>query len=557
MKNGRLYYATMAACLVASALLIATPREDDQERAGAWVAGDFHTHTYLTDGSHTEADVLAHAFGGSYATASGTVRVPGFGLDWMANSEHGGLGARNPFGLSWTAPSIQPPTVFLGNPYPAPNMYRWQSLRDYSFPIIEAARRVYRNNVIVQGVEWNVPRHEHASVGFVTDEPVSVASFEYTCDASDRDTSWGTPKMNATHLDAVACVQALQNSRRTRLSSYMLLNHPSRKLLYSVAAIRDLNNAAPDVAFGIEGMPGHQKESFRGGYSNGPYTDPNGNDITYKARTYGGADYMLAHVGGLWDSLLSEGRHFWVFANSDFHSSAADADFYPGEYAKSYTFANCRHEDGRREDGRHEDGDNERDGRPCWSAADVVNGMRSGNSFAVHGDLIDGLDFTARSRDDVATMGQTLEVRRGASVRITIRFKSPQQNAVGDPASVVDHVDLIAGRVTGLIPKTLPDGTPNPAYATDTNPTTEVAARFDASSLRRDGDWYVATYVLRDVHENLYFRLRGTNLAVNTINETDGQGNPLVDDLMGSNDASKARADLWFYSNAIFVRVAH
>jgi len=30
---------------------------------------------------------------------------------------------------------------------------------------------------------------------------------------------------------------------------------------------------------------------------------------------------MTAKVGGLWDSLLGEGRRFWAFVNSDFHSA--------------------------------------------------------------------------------------------------------------------------------------------------------------------------------------------------------------------------------------------
>ena len=443
MRKARLVFATVAACVTASALLVATPKENERESAGGWVAGDFHTHTFLTDGSHTEADVLAHAFGGSYLDGSTTVGAPGFGLDWMANSEHGGAGARNPFGVSWDDPSIDPPTVFLGSPNPFPSLWRWQSLRDASFPIIEAARRVYRDKAIVQGVEWNMRKHEHASVAFVGDEPNAVVNFEYACDASDGDTSWGTPKTNKTHLDAVACAKALQDDPQFSQTSYVLLNHPSRKLLYPAADIRDLNDAAPDVAFGMEGLPGHQKEAARGGYGS------NLGALTYKARTYGGADFMTAKVGGLWDSLLGEGRRFWIFVNSDFHSSADGADFYPGEYAKSYTFARCSRETER---------------RPCWSARDVVDGLRSGNSFAVHGDLINALNFTARAHDEVATMGQTLEVPRGADVRITIRFRSPRRNNTGDEVHV-DHVDLISGEVTGRIPKTLADGTtPNPAY---------------------------------------------------------------------------------------------
>jgi hypothetical protein len=35
----------------------------------------------------------------------------------------------------------------------------------------------------------------------------------------------------------------------------------------------------------------------------------------------------------------------------------------------------------------------------------------------------------------------------------------------------------------------------------------------------------------------------------------DGQGNPLSDELLAPNTQDKAYADLWFYSNPIFVRV--
>jgi hypothetical protein len=40
---------------------------------------------------------------------------------------------------------------------------------------------------------------------------------------------------------------------------------------------------------------------------------------------------------------------------------------------------------------------------------------------------------------------------------------------------------------------------------------------------------------------------------LNTPNQTDACGNPLSDSLMAPNDAAKAFADLWFYSNPIFV----
>jgi hypothetical protein len=57
----------------------------------------------------------------------------------------------------------------------------------------------------------------------------------------------------------------------------------------------------------------------------------------------------------------------------------------------------------------------------------------------------------------------------------------------------------------------------------------------------------------------MYFRLRGTNLAPNTPDETDAAGNPLPDYLVTANQgidgAAEAWKDLWFYSNPIFVYV--
>ncbi len=41
-------------------------------------------------------------------------------------------------------------------------------------------------------------------------------------------------------------------------------------------------------------------------------------------RTWGGFDWMTATVGGLWDSLLAEGRPWWITANSDSHQVYAD-----------------------------------------------------------------------------------------------------------------------------------------------------------------------------------------------------------------------------------------
>lgn len=453
--------------------------------AGKWVTGDFHTHTYLTDGSHTEEEVLSNAFGK-------------YNLDWMANAEHGGTSKNTPFGVK------------LDNP-----VWRWTTLPQ-SYTVLSYLSWKYPNNTLIQGLEWNVPSHEHASVGIIANSAAPISNFEYVFDGGDKDTSRtldGLPKINSTHADAVAGAKYLEDAYKN--TSYFILNHPSRALTFTASSIRDFNNAAPDVAFGMEGIPGHQKEATRGGYGYDKGAD------TYKARTYGGADYMIAKVGGLWDSLLGEGRHFWTFINSDFHDNVS-GDFWPGEYAKDYTYVT---------------GNNQQA---------IVDGLRSGNSFAVEGDLINSLDFKVQGNGSSATMGQTLTVNKDSSVTVTIRFKSPEKNNNGDKIAV-DHVDLISGNVTE---KAKP-GTD--AYNKDTNETTKVVATFTKKQWHLDSDGYYSVTYTDKADTAKYYRLRGTNNAPNTLNETDAAGNPLIDDLVGPNDASNAYKDLWFYSNPIFV----
>jgi len=493
---------------------------------GKWLAGDLHNHTFLTDGSHTQVEVVEKAF-------------TRFGLDWLVNSEHGGAYTRNPAGVPFD--TLTTPPCFLGDAKSVKGhraMWRWQSLRDYAWPQLASLRARYPGKLLFQGLEWNVPGHEHASVGIIMPEgdAEAISEFEYIFDAEDTDsTGQALAKKNQTHADGLAGAAYLQGKFKGR--SYVILNHPSRKLKYSIADFRDFHNTAPETALGFEGLPGHQKEPQRGGYDKGPFTDADGNDITYKARTYGGADYLAARVGGLWDALLGEGRQFWIVVNSDFHSAAADADFWPGEYGKTWVFVPDENGDG------------------SYDYRELLAGLRSGKSFAVHGDLIGELDFTARQGAAAAEMGQTLRAAAGHPVEITIAFKSSASHRAGS-APRVDHLDLIAGEVTGTVDKFLPDGvTPNPAYHQDTNPTTRVIATFGPSNWTVDQDGRCIIRYRVQPAKGMYYRLRGTNLAANTPHETDAEGNPLRDELLGKNDASRAWADLWFYSNPIFVSV--
>jgi hypothetical protein len=143
-------------------------------------------------------------------------------------------------------------------------------------------------------------------------------------------------------------------------------------------------------------------------------------------------------------------------------------------------------------------------------------------------------------------MGQTLDIGSGKTVKFTIRFKSPATNNNKDKVQV-NHIDLIAGNVTG---KSAP-GTA--AYGKDTNGSTSVIKSFTSKDWKVVNGWNEINWEVKNVKNDMYFRLRGTNLGYNVQNETDAQGNPLMDELAGPNTAAKAYADLWFYSNPIFV----
>jgi hypothetical protein len=518
-----------------------------------YVSGDFHQHTTYTDGSNPFATMMA--------------KNDQFGLDWWANSEHGGKFNRNAAGpiLSGgydTGAYAQyldtTGVTFLGDSAGTSgghtNMWRWQSLRDLSFSDVLTARGYCPTKTIVQGVEWNVPGHEHCSVGIVTGEfgpsatnANAVAQFEYLWDGGDADLSggagsgWlaGASKNNTNnHAKAVQAVAWMQANYPA--SSWMVAAHPERRGVqaypgtytgtgsqgYSAAAFRDLNNAGPSVFFGFESMPGHQKAPGRGGYA----ASASGGG------TAGGCGYYAAKVGGLWDALLGEGRGFWLFANSDFHTTAED--FWPGEYQKTYT--------------RTAGGN---------GPQAVVDGLRSGDSFVVEGDLVDALDFTVNG----SAMGSTV-TNSGTAVTVSIRVHDPEganncptnlPSGINTPA--LDHIDLIAG---SFGPKIDPA---SPLYNMDSNATTRVIARFGATGGAADANGIVTTAwtdlgggwkqmtLTYDTHgRSTYFRLRGSNIGVGAAGQTDAAGNPLVDPQ--TNTALDAWADLWFYSNPVFVK---
>jgi hypothetical protein len=327
-------------------------------------------------------------------------------------------------------------------------MWRWQSLiRTLDIPgysgayymgaydWIQGIRANYPGKIVMTGMEWNAPGHEHCSTGIVSTNALPIAEFEYRFDNSSTDgttttntaaamgwagkhqNSWynaNTPDytsilaLNRLHNRTIDAVKWMQENYPQ--TSYAIPAHAERAGCgvggWSIASFRDMNDNAPSIAFGFEGLPGHAKAANRGEFGTG----------SCGGGTYGGAGKYIADVGGVWDNMLADGRKFFNFVNSDFHDVAND--FWPGEYAKTYVKVVDKNKDG------------------IYTQEDIVNALRSGNSFSVHGDIINDLDFKVfhgsstrnRSNNNFATMGETLIVEKGDKITIQIRFKTPDDN---------------------------------------------------------------------------------------------------------------------------------
>ena len=525
--------------LIVSILVFSGWSSTRKDHIGAYRVVDFHQHTAFTDGSTTF----------DYLLEQGVK----YGVDVMVNSEHGGgfsprnasVGESYVFIPTWVEYGLKPED-FKGDPNPAKTteghqcMWRWQCIKEYSYKKVWEWNQKGTATLAIQGLEWNPPGHEHASVGIITEQfdatrpnADAVAQFEYMFDAGDNDATGGK------EFGWVKSTKSGKEKTREGVewlrihhpnTSWMVPAHPERQNKWHINDYRDLNDIDPDIGVAFEGIPGRQGATGFRGF---------GNVASYeKSYTFGGVGVHAAKVGGVWDALISEGRRFSLVANTDFHGHIskkgyyATSCFYPGEYHKTYVFMKEK------------------------TAQSFVDGLRSGNIYCVLGDLIDRLEFSAGD----ATMGETYQAK-GKTVKIRILVRDPDtdnNNTWSDMTNpVLHHIDLIAGEMR---PKVVKD---TDEYLAGKYDKVKVIARFDATGGITDANG-ITSIKWKDLgggvklieHKvkitgDIYFRLRGTNHGLDAAGETDANGNPLEDVL---NSAAIAFEDLWFYSNSIFVR---
>lgn len=596
---------------------------------GKYAIGDFHNHTTCSDGQISVQRLVNKS-------------VDVYGLDWFILAGHGGGGTRNcnladslevaeASGVADQFPFVpgQGPTTswndsignaaVKGDPRPGQTkaegyMWRWQSIQEFQYPVLEAMAEAKQKPIFI-GLESVVAGHEHADQ-VITDgqlpaggggNATPVAQWEYCFDRADSDLSRGADNQwdcsvpgsernalldprglklagasavngnvnqnngTAGHLKTVEGVKWMQ-AFHPETSFYIPAHveragvfNPNGNNGFNIEHFRNFNNAGPTVAFGMEGGPGHQANSNR---SYGSSAAGRG--------TYGGAGYYMGKLGGVWDTLLGEGRNFWIFNNSDYHARGgfgpddvrSTNDQYPGEFNKSYTITKT--------------------GGAALTPKDIVDGMRTGNSYYVNGDLIDKMSYVvckAKGKSqgkgslpheqqviraaeagigfenpNCAQQGEKLVIQQGDSIQIMVVLRDPEgsnlapytipnpslaQVGINIPLNTpkLDHVDVITGLVTGYIAPTdaryagaAPGGAGGAQDSPNTiNPSTQVVKVFNQANWKdAGGGWKHLFHRIDDVQASQYVRLRGTNIPAATPFETDANGEPLVDNLVSA-----------------------
>ncbi|MFK4083433.1 PHP domain-containing protein [Kribbella sp. NPDC020789] len=504
---------------VTEAAAAPTPYRDGSDPELVYLVGDHHVHSRYSHDAKYDFTQLAQ-------------RGAQFGLDWMAFTEHSNFGHADKGAAAENAEVLK-------------------------------ARAENPRMLIFQGLEWYIPAAEHGTV-LVAPGPNNVAllqQFEREYDGKLTSRSADTPE-NEQHA-----VKALQWLAAQKASGFVddvlvLANHPMRLGIDSPHELRAWRDSG--VCIGMEGAPGSQGDAepawvkFRGAtnaqrgeYVNNPGT---GSWPGYPAdayRTYGGFDWATATVGGLWDSMLAEGRLFSITSNSDNHRTIWDtwtdgvfppgqnfdslgwkpsptntdtpqagSDFWPGQFSRTHV------------------------GVSKYGYLEVMAALRAGRVWVDHGQLVDGIDVRlapAGSRQRGVTLGGRLRVRRNERLELRITVTSATRPNFHGILPRLAHVDVIRGVVTG------------PAATRDSwkAPDTRVVEQVDVH--RRTGTYEVCIPLGR-AERSHYVRVRGSDGNRHGAGYLGRSIDPAGPIQHPTNDGDPW-LDTWLYTNPIFVDV--
>ncbi|MFI8889754.1 PHP domain-containing protein [Streptomyces paradoxus] len=524
LRRAGLFGAAFALGSAAAPALAADGRRPGGEDPRlAYLVGDHHIHSvYSHDAKYTFSQLAAA--GAKY------------GLDWMVFTEHSNFGHAD-FGAA------------LEN----------REILD--------ARAENPRQLIFQGLEWYIPAAEHCTV-FTAPGPHEVdvlTRFESAYDGKLLAYDKGGPADADTARNEAHAVKAIKWLAEQRRSGYVddvlvLANHPMRLGIDSPHEMRNWRDAAPEIMIGMEGAPGAQgaaipgwrgATSIRGEYENKPSAQSWPGYPADAYLTYGGFDWATATVGGLWDSMLAEGRLFSVTTNSDAHRIVFDT-WKNGDWQPGQTFDST----GRLPDPVNTD--SPQPGSDFWPGQfsrthvgvtrygyrAVMAGMRAGRVWLDHGHLLDGLEVRLirdGDRGRGVTLGGRLRVRKGEKLTLNVTVTTASRPNPQRILPELAHVDVIRGAVRGKVAD----------RDTWKAPDTRVVRTQDVSG--RTGT-YTLRIPLTAGEESFYVRLRGSDGNRNGTGYLGASVDPRgpVPHAPGDGDPW---ADTWFYSNPVFVDV--
>ncbi|MDX3241979.1 PHP domain-containing protein [Streptomyces sp. ME18-1-4] len=489
----------------------------------AYLVGDHHVHSvYSHDAKYTFSQ-----------QARAAAR---YGLDWMVFNEHSNFGHAH-FGAATEHQEIL------------------------------KARAENPRQLIFQGLEWYIPAAEHCTV-FAAPGPHEVdllTQFELAYDGKLLGYTEGAAGAADTARNEAHAVKAIKWLAEQRRSGYVddvlvLANHPLRLGIDSPHEMRGWRDAAPEIMIGMEGAPGAQgaaipgwrgSTSIRGEYENKPSAQSWAGYPADAYLTYGGFDWATATVGGLWDSMLAEGRLFSITTNSDNHRTVFDT-WKNGDWPAGQNFDNT----GRLPDPVNTD--TPQPGSDFWPGQfsrthvgvtrygyrAVMTGLREGRVWLDHGHLLDGLEVRLRrehSSGRGVTLGGRLRVRRGEKLTLNITVTTASRPNPQGILPELAHLDVIRGAVRGAVS----DRDTWKAPDTKVAHTTQVSGRKGTYTLR---------VPLAVGEESFYVRLRGSDGNRNGTGYLGASVDPHgpIPHEPGNGDPW---ADTWFYSNPIFVDV--
>jgi len=516
---------TLFSALLCHALLLSGCQQvpaPQPATAKRWLAGDHHIHTHYSVKWDNSVFPPKPIIGGDakYSIPLNAQMASHYGLDWIVLTDHGG-----------------------------PN--RAELALKQAYPELLASRRALPHILQFHGMEFDVPgnapggRHASLIMPYRPDTVVKTATGQRPNEAEQLfsieriyNGRQGVPPGPEKAEDGYM-LKALQAMAQLPDPPLVLANHPARLakgfrdyFKITPKQLRDWQDQAPGVMIGMTAAEGHQAATLNADGSakvdgrRGEYPD---------FPTMGGYDQMTARLGGVWDSLLSEGRRFWVTAVSDSHGHYTEgwADFWPGEYAKTYVLADKNYDA-------------------------IFAALKHGKIFVTTGDLIDELDLsvhrlqhgkqpalqaqlteTGKNTQTAshAAVGESLRVAPGSDVRIQIRFRVPAALNGNRERPEVARVDVISGLITG----------PAEDRNSDDAPSTRVLQRFAQAEFQKviddlHGVVYQLSLPLTHVQQSQYIRLRGTNQREELEPQPDHNG-------------EDPWSDLWFYSNPVFIEV--